>query len=136
MAYRSWASQHAGGGSVAGVQLHLVDLTLCPTVERCAEVLDLAEQARLASLATPELRRRFAARRWALRRLLAAARGISFEEVRLLAEPRGRLRFIDGEGPWFSTSHRGDRAVVAWSPSEVGVDLEVPATMSGQPPIA
>jgi 4'-phosphopantetheinyl transferase len=121
---------------VTGVHLHLVDLTLCPTVERCADVLELAEQTRLASLATPELRRRFAARRWALRRLLAAARGIAVEEVRLRPEPRGRLRFSDGDGPWFSASHRGDRALVAWSQRQVGVDLEVPASLSGQPPIA
>ncbi len=119
-----------------GVQLHLVDLALCPPVERCADMLDLAEQTRLAALATPVLRRRFAARRWALRRLLAAARGIACEEVRLRAEPSGRLRFSDGEGPWFSASHRGDRALVAWSEHEVGVDLEVPASLSGQPPIA
>jgi 4'-phosphopantetheinyl transferase len=118
------------------VHLHFVDLTLCPTVERCADVLELAEQTRLASLATPELRRRFAARRWALRRLLAAARGIAVEEVRLRPEPRGRLRFSDGDGPWFSASHRGDRALVAWSQRQVGVDLEVPASLSGQPPIA
>jgi 4'-phosphopantetheinyl transferase len=121
---------------VTGVHLHLVDLALCPTVERCADVLELAEQTRLASLATPELRRRFAARRWALRRLLAAARGIAVEEVRLRPEPRGRLRFSDGDGPWFSASHRGDRALVAWSMRQVGVDLEVPASLSGQPPIA
>jgi 4'-phosphopantetheinyl transferase len=121
---------------VNGVHLHLVDLTLCPPVERCADVLDLAEQTRLAALATPELRRRFAARRWALRRLLAAARGIPCEEVRLRAEPRGRLRFSDGEGPWFSASHRGDRALVAWSQREVGIDIEVPASLSNQPPIA
>jgi 4'-phosphopantetheinyl transferase len=121
---------------VAGVHLHLVDLTLCPAVERCADVLDLAEQTRLAALSTPELRRRFAARRWALRQLLASARGITCEEVRLRAEPRGRLRFSDGDGPWFSASHRGDRALVAWSQREVGVDLEVPASLSNQPPIA
>lgn len=121
---------------MTGVHLHFVDLTLCPTVERCADVLELAEQTRLASLATPELRRRFAARRWALRRLLAAARGIAVEEVRLRPEPRGRLRFSDGDGPWFSASHRGDRALVAWSQRQVGVDLEVPASLSGQPPIA
>jgi 4'-phosphopantetheinyl transferase len=121
---------------VTGVILHCIDLTLCPTLERCAEALDQSEQDRLALLATPDLRRRFAARRWALRRLLAVARGTAVEDIRLLADARGRLRFNDGAGPWFSAAHRGDRAVIAWSQREVGVDLEVPASLSGSPPIA
>ena len=119
-----------------GVQLHYIDLTRCPPYARCYAVLNAAEHARLEAFASEELRRRFAARRWALRGLLAHARGSTLAEVTLQAEPRGRLRFADGGGPWFSAAQRGERAVVAWSEREVGVDLELDGALSGDPPIA
>src|SRR5258708_11615767 len=95
--------------------VHAVDLCRCPELERCAALLDARERERLVRFATPLLRRRFAARRWALRVLLAGARGIAVERVELASEPGGCRRWADGGGPWFSTSHRGDTALIALS---------------------
>jgi 4'-phosphopantetheinyl transferase len=113
---------------VSATLVHVVDLASCPGQERCAALLDAAERSRLARFATAELRRRFAARRWALRRLLAAARAIPPAQVALAVEPGGRPRWADGGGPWFSASHRGDVALVAISDEPVGVDVEAART--------
>jgi len=119
---------------MSAAQVHVVDLSACPGEDACAASLDQVECSRLARFATAELRRRFATRRWALRMLLAAARGIAVERVELIAEPSGLRRWRDGGGPRFSTAHRGDTALIAIAQAEIGVDVEDPRALTAPPP--
>jgi 4'-phosphopantetheinyl transferase len=116
---------HWLSGTMADVSIHCINLDGCPDDGRFLTVLDAGERQRLERFRTPLLRRRFAARRWALRTLLARVRGVTAEAIALDSEPLGRPRLRDGHGPHFSTSHSGGMALIAWSDQPLGVDIEV-----------
>ncbi len=82
------------------------------------------ERDRAERFAFPRDRRRFVARRAALRRLLARGTGCAAGAIRYVTGPFGRPRLADA-GPEFSLSHRGERALVAiGNVARVGVDIE------------
>jgi 4'-phosphopantetheinyl transferase len=85
--------------------------------------LSPAEEERVRRRAFEEDRRRFAASRAALRRLLAARTGTTPSALRIEEGPHGRPEVAGG--PRFSLSHSGPLWVCALTEGrEVGVDVE------------
>lgn len=89
------------------------------------------ELARAERMATPNLRRRFLARRWMARALLARETGQSPGELVLerRCERCGELHPVSPLGAgsssvWWSASSSADLAAVAISDSRVGLDVE------------
>ena len=94
--------------------------------------LEPAEQARAARLVFAADRRRFIARRAALRRLVARRTGAEPAALRWACGRFGRLH-LPGHQLDFSLSHRGERALIALAgsgrpgpcpPQRLGIDLE------------
>jgi 4'-phosphopantetheinyl transferase len=88
-------------------------------------LLDAAERER-AALMIPRVRRRFAASRCLLRRILGAVTGrdpaaLHFETV---GEGKPRVAPFRSDSPRFNLSHADDRWLLAVSTLEVGVDVE------------
>lgn len=82
------------------------------------------ERARSAAFAFERDRRRFVARRAALRRLLAQSAGCPAAAVRYVAGRHGRPQ-VAGIALQFSLSHRAERALVAIGKVDrLGVDIE------------
>ncbi|MBI4676667.1 MAG: 4'-phosphopantetheinyl transferase superfamily protein [Elusimicrobia bacterium] len=94
----------------------------------CEGLLSDEEACRRLEYRSDRDRRRFAAGRGTLRRLLGRYLGVAPRELRLAAEPGGRPRLADAAGRArmrFNVSHSGDVVVLAFaSGMEVGVDLE------------
>ena len=87
-------------------------------------LLDAVERSRAVRLVRPSDRRRFIARRAALRRLLARPVGSAPEALRFAAGPAGRP-LLPGCSLDFNLSHRGAIALVALSRAgRIGVDVE------------
>lgn len=90
------------------------------------DVLDENERARAARMATPLLRRRFAAAHGATRQVLGAMLGVDAGRLRFLAGVHGKpsLSVPDACGIHFNLSHCRGRALLAVADTDVGVDLE------------
>jgi 4'-phosphopantetheinyl transferase len=87
--------------------------------------LPVAERRRASSILDPRSRRRWAASRWALRRVLGRLLGEDPRGVAISISDRGRPRLLGSEEVRFSLSHSGGLALIAVSTRhEVGVDLE------------
>lgn len=87
-------------------------------------LLDAVERSRAVRLVRPSDRRRFVARRAALRRLLSRPVGSAPELLRFGAGPAGRPLLL-GSSLDFNVSHSGAIALVALSQAgRIGVDLE------------
>jgi len=90
------------------------------------------EVKRAESIASPERRRRFLARRWMARSLLAAETGEDPAELVLERRcercgelhPASPLAGATGQEVWWSASSSGGTAAVAIAPSRIGLDLE------------
>lgn len=96
-----------------------LDLT-CPVD---LDALSDAERERADRFRFERDRVRFLRRRAGLRRVLAECTDRSAREVRFRVNAYGKPELADG--PFFSTSSSGDRALVVVSPSHpVGIDLE------------
>jgi 4'-phosphopantetheinyl transferase len=95
-------------------------------VAALGEVLTSEELARIARLATNELRRRATVRLALRRRLLAEALGIEVSELDLRREPTGQPVVLSTSGRVFlSASSSGGLGLLAWSQAcAVGIDLE------------
>jgi len=108
-----------------GVGLH--PLRADADAARAGELLlDAAERARAARLATPLLRARFVSFRAGLRRLLAAYLGREPGGLRFAYGPHGRPELADAPELRFNLSPAADEALVAvTSGRAVGVDLEL-----------
>ncbi len=89
-----------------------------------ADLLAPDEQARLARLIRPEVRRRWLAARTFLRRVLGASLGVPPEAIDLARHPGGKP-FLPGSDLQFNLSHSGDWALLAlaWR-LPLGVDIE------------
>jgi 4'-phosphopantetheinyl transferase len=88
-------------------------------------LLDASERARFARLRSRTQARRYAARRSALRIVLAAALELPPERVPLEPGPHGKPRIAAETGLSFSVSHRGASAAIAVAHGgAVGVDIE------------
>jgi 4'-phosphopantetheinyl transferase len=97
--------------------------------DRCEDIAILSpeERARAQRFRFPADRRRFVARRAALRGLLARRLGVGASDVVVVHGEHGKPMLDPGRhgsGLRFSASHSGDLAVVAMSALEVGVDVE------------
>ncbi|NBE53872.1 4'-phosphopantetheinyl transferase family protein [Streptomyces boluensis] len=118
----------------AAAHLWLADATRQPrALERLArDVLDDGERRRAESLRRPSDRRCYLTAHVTLRVLLGAQLGIAAHRVRFRREPcpccggpHGRPAPADPELPLhFSLSHSGDLALLAFSSTPVGVDVQ------------
>jgi 4'-phosphopantetheinyl transferase len=91
-----------------------------------AERLPAAERERAESFLREEAGRRWAAARWALRRVLADYLGKPAAEIELELDGGGKPRLRDDEGIEFSLSHSNGLALVAVAAERaVGVDVEL-----------
>ncbi|MBW1603876.1 4'-phosphopantetheinyl transferase superfamily protein [Streptomyces sp. JJ66] len=120
-------AEPAGPGSlwlVDARQLGAAALRLARTV------LDAGEQRRAAAFRREEDRRCWVTAHVALRLLLGARQGVAPAAVRLEREPCAVCGGSDGRpvapdsGLWFSLSHSGDLALLAFGAAPVGVDVE------------
>jgi 4'-phosphopantetheinyl transferase len=91
-------------------------------VEEARTLLDTGERARADSYRFDRDRRRFVVRRATLRRLLAKRTGTAPEALAFEENAFGKPRLRSG--PCFSTSHSGERMMVAIADVEIGCDLE------------
>lgn len=106
--------------TAAAVELHWFDVD---TVTSPA--LTDAERARAAHMRSEPARRRFVARRTALRRLLGDRLGIDPCSVELTAGPHGKPAVRAPGGPHFNVSSSGRVVVIAVSDrADMGVDVE------------
>ena len=85
-------------------------------------ILSAAEQARADRFIVAQGTRRYTAGRAQMRRVLAAATGLSPAGLPLAAGDNGKP-FLPG-GPEFNLSHSGDAALFALAAFPVGVDVE------------
>jgi 4'-phosphopantetheinyl transferase len=105
-----------------GPRVWLVALDRMPV---STALLDAPERAWLARLRSPQLARRYAARRSALRLVLGAALGLRPEAVPLELGAHGKPRLTAATELSFNVSHRGATAVIALARARtVGVDVE------------
>ncbi len=89
-----------------------------------AERLPPAERERAAGFLREDVRRRWVASRWALRRALERYLGEPAEGIAFEAGERGKPRLEGGTGPCFNLSHSQGLALIAVAEREVGIDLE------------
>lgn len=113
------------------VRLWRVDLGQA-SGEAAVATLSAAELARAVRFVFERDRRRYLAAHAALRRLLAETTGIAASELVFDEGPFGKPHLSDPAAPSFNLSHSGDVALIGIGPPgvEVGVDVEVPRTMS------
>jgi 4'-phosphopantetheinyl transferase len=111
----------------AGTEIHWLDLAVAGhSLADEARSLSPDELARARAFEAEAPRRRFVARRAALRRLLAQKTGSRPDEVTLCYAGAGKP-FLAGEAGrhcHFSTSHSGDIGIVVLATVPVGVDVE------------
>lgn len=106
------------------IDVWLIALDRPTDLAAALESLSSDERARYSRLATPMLRRHFALRRAALRRILAQVVGCQAHALPLGSGPNGRPALHSGDID-FNASHSGGLAMVAVSDSgRVGVDIE------------
>ena len=86
--------------------------------------LDVLERARLRAMRRADVRLRFSAGRWLVRRILARRLGCTEAEVELAVGAHGRPSLAAG-GIDFNLSHAGSLVVLALSTTRVGIDVEV-----------
>jgi 4'-phosphopantetheinyl transferase len=82
------------------------------------------ERERAAGFLRDEVRKRWVASRWALRRVLADYLGVAPAAVELEAEKTGKPRLKATSGLEFNLSHSEGLALVAVSDRPVGIDIE------------
>lgn len=92
--------------------------------ERYSSVLEESERVRAGRFVTFELRQRYAVTRGVLRVLAGMTLDRSPEQIRFDYSAHGKPSIVDGRGILFNVSHSGNRAVIAFSGAEVGVDIE------------
>jgi 4'-phosphopantetheinyl transferase len=83
-----------------------------------------AERERAAGFLREDVRRRWVASRWALRRALAQYLDQPAAAIAIEEDDRGKPRLAVGAGPRFNLSHSQGLALVAVADREVGIDLE------------
>lgn len=88
------------------------------------ERLPEAERERAASFLREDVRRRWVASRWALRRTLEQYLDEPAAAIAFAAGERGKPRLATAGGPRFNLSHSAGLALVAVADREVGIDLE------------
>jgi phosphopantetheinyl transferase len=111
-----------GGPAPGTVEVWWVDLDV---VERASDDLDADERARVERVVPAVPRRRRAARRAELRRLLARYTGLDPASLPLRAGPHGKPECPAAAGLGFNCSSSGPLAVYAFGAGvRVGVDLE------------
>lgn len=109
----------AGEIEVWRIALDEVDLAAA------AEILDRDELGRADRFAAAVLRRRFLARRVALRQILGGRLGVAPGRIALGSGAHGKPRVLDPPGPFFNLSHSGALALLAISGTgELGIDIE------------
>jgi 4'-phosphopantetheinyl transferase len=116
---------------LGSVGLWRVDLGQAPG-EAAVATLSAAEQTRAVRFVFERDRRRYLAAHVALRRLLAEATGIAASDLVFDEGPFGKPYLPGPAAPSFNLSHSGDVALIGIGPPgvEIGVDVEVPRTMS------
>ncbi len=92
--------------------------------ERYSGLLEDEERARAARFVTPELRRHFTTTRGVLRILAGQKLDRPPSSIRFQFSSHGKPSLRDSEGVFFNVAHSGSRALVAFSTSDVGVDIE------------
>jgi len=111
-----------------GVSVHGVDLRSDDAVEaHCLALLDQEERARAERFKVERPRREFVITRGALRLLLADRLGSPATALSFATGRHGKPFLVaDGEPSslQFNVSHSAERALVAVSPTTVGVDIE------------
>jgi 4'-phosphopantetheinyl transferase len=109
------------GDAIEVWRIALDEIDLAPATD----LLDLGEISRADSFATPLLRRRFLARRMALRQILGNEIGIAPPRVAIELSARGKPRLLDRSDLFFNVSHSGALGLLALSArSELGIDIE------------
>jgi 4'-phosphopantetheinyl transferase len=92
---------------------------------RASDILDRGELQRAGGLATPLLRRRFLARRMALRQILGSELGIDPAHVAMGQGVQGKPHLLGHSDLLFNVSHSGAVGLLAVSArSELGIDIE------------
>src|SRR5436190_3681992 len=87
-------------------------------------LLSAEERARQRSFVSPQLRRRFGAARAGLRTLLGRHLDLDPRSLAFATNEFGKLRLAGDGQVHFNLSHCEERAVLAISNAEVGIDLE------------
>ncbi|MEE8525803.1 MAG: 4'-phosphopantetheinyl transferase superfamily protein [Thermoanaerobaculia bacterium] len=130
---------------LAAGAIHLWSVDLAPPPDAVTAMrrrLPDAERRRADRFRFDRHRRRFTVRRWRLRQLLGAYRGIEPEEVRFVYGDRDKPaldpELDNSSGPLcFNLSDSGDLAVIAFSHGlELGVDVEILRPMNDARKIA
>jgi 4'-phosphopantetheinyl transferase len=92
---------------------------------RASDILDRGELQWSAGLATPPLRRRFLARRMALRQILGGELGIDPAHVAIGRGDQGKPHLLNHSDLLFNVSHSGAVGLLAVSArGELGIDIE------------
>jgi 4'-phosphopantetheinyl transferase len=89
------------------------------------ERLPAPERRRFEAFLRPDAARRWAASRWALRRVLAVYLGADPVAIELGSGKQGKPRLARADGLEFNLSHSGGIALVAVAERPVGVDVEL-----------
>ena len=119
------------------VEVWCIDLTETPAPSKSEiAVLSADERARHARYLVEEPARVFALTRIALRRLLGHRLGRSPAELPIDVDPRGKPHLRFATKLFFNVSHCERLAAIALCDAgEVGVDVELAATVTGAPPL-
>jgi 4'-phosphopantetheinyl transferase len=96
------------------------------SVDRAASLLSVEDRERAVRFVRPQDRRRFIVAHAALRILLSRYTEIPIHELFFLAGPHGKpaLAGVSPHAISFNMAHSGERAIIAVSTCELGVDVE------------
>ena len=133
-----WRVPDIRGSALDGVEVEIRSIDLDDAALNAPEDLSAAERARSARLTSPLLARRFVAARVALRRLLALRLGERTPRDVIIDESAidGKPRLTQGsQRPdlHFNIARSGPAGLIAIASAEVGVDLELPHALFGDP---
>lgn len=118
------------------VELHFERLDAPPDeVARLERLLDPAECRRAAGFRREVHRRRFVVRRGRLRLWLGERLGQQPGAVKIVADANGKP-FVPGWDRHFSTSHSGERMLIASASAPIGCDIEAIAPDFDWRPVA
>ncbi len=95
-----------------------------PDWERYSSLLEENERAKAWKFVSMELRQRYAVTRGVLRILAGRKLNRAPEDIRFEYSAHGKPSIAHGSNIFINVSHSGNRAAIAFSSAEVGVDIE------------
>lgn len=119
----SFAPGSAGDVTLGPGEVHVWAVSLHGDPDALAALLSPKERERAARFRFADHQRRFQIGHGALRAILGGYLGVDPSAVEFTQGSRGKP-YVSGAGPFFNLSHSGKLALIAVSPTEVGIDLE------------